>query len=281
MLSVRGVLDPDPVRALLVLVITVVLATSAFAKDWPQPAAGDSASGDIEVILTFDDGPNPTTTPQVLDILKARGVHAVFFLVGNMVNNENKKIPGIIDRITREGHVIANHTQSHKDLCRVKEEATAIADVDNGKATIERATGLTVQWFRAPYGVRCDRLEKILADRHIEHFHWDLDPQEWRHGNVEKTVKYVTGELLRAHGRVVLLMHDIKLVTPKALPLIFDWIDAENAKRAKSRKRKIRILSPSAYAIEKLPPGLADWTMEATADLRALPKTIASVLPAK
>lgn len=265
----------------LVLLLLLIASSNAFAKDWPQPAAGESASGDIEVILTFDDGPNPTTTPQVLDILKQRGVHAVFFLVGNMVNNENKKIPGIIERITREGHVIANHTQSHKDLCRVKEEETAVKDIDQGKASIERATGLTVGWFRAPYGVRCERLERLLAERHIEHFHWDLDPQEWRHGNVDKTVKYVTGELSRAHGRAVLLMHDIKLVTPRALPVIFDWIDAENAKRAKSRKRKIRILSPSVYAIEKLPPGLVDWFLEATYDARHLPESIASLLPTK
>jgi peptidoglycan/xylan/chitin deacetylase (PgdA/CDA1 family) len=269
------------VRVLLVLLI-VSIASTAFAKDWPQPAAGESASGDIEVILTFDDGPNPTTTPQVLDILKARGVRAVFFLVGNMVNNENKKIPGIIERITREGHVIANHTQTHKDLCRTKlSDEAAAYDIDAGRASIERATGLTIQWFRAPYGARCERLERMLVERHIEHFHWDLDPQEWRHGNVEKTAKYVTGELSRAHDRVVLLMHDIKLVTPKALPVIFDWIDAENAKRAKSRKRKIRILSPSAYAIEKLPPGVADWFMEATYDFRQLPALLLGVLPTR
>jgi peptidoglycan-N-acetylglucosamine deacetylase len=265
------------VRALLVL---LVLVSTASAKGWPQPAGGESASGDIEVLLTFDDGPNPIYTPQILDILKARNVRAVFFLVGEMAGSENKKVPPIIARILREGHVIANHTQTHQDLCRVKEDR-AIKDLDDGKATIERVSGITVQWFRAPYGVRCDRLDKLLEERHIEHFHWDLDPQEWKHGNVDKTVKYVTGELARAHGRAVLLLHDIKLVTVKALPQIFDWIDAENAKRAKSRKRKIKILSPSAYAIEKLPPGVADWVVDATADLRRLPKAIASVLPAK
>lgn len=276
MFSERAVLDPENVRALLVL---LMLFGTASAQNWPQPAAGESASGDIEVLLTFDDGPNPITTPQVLDVLKAHHIHAVFFLVGNMVNNENKKIPAIIRRILDEGHVIANHTQGHKDLCRVKEEETAVRDIDLGKQTIEKASGITVQWFRAPYGARCERVERLLAERHIEHFHWDLDPQEWRHGNVEKTVKYVTGEIGRAHGRVVLLMHDIKIVTVKALPVIFDYVDAENAKRAKSRKRKIRFLEPSAYAIEKLPPGLVDWFVEATSDLRRLPAAIAAVMP--
>ena len=267
------------VRLLLVLLLCAT-AGSAAAKAWSVPAAGESASGDIEVVLTFDDGPNPVTTPQVLDILAARHLHAVFFLVGDMAGSENKKVPGIIARILREGHVIANHTMSHQDLCRVKEDK-AIKDLDDGKATIERVSGITVQWFRAPYGVRCDRLDKLLEERHIEHFHWDLDPQEWKHGNVDRTVKYVTGELARAHGRAVLLLHDIKSVTVKALPQILAWIDEENARRAKSRKRKIRILSAPELAIEKLPPGLVDWLAEATLDLRNLPKSIASVLPTK
>ena len=267
------------VRALLVIVVWA-LASPARASGWPTPAAGESASGDIEVVLTFDDGPNPTYTPQILDILAERKIQAVFFLVGEMVGSPNKKVPPIVERILREGHVIANHTQTHQDLCRVKEEK-AVWDLDEGKATIERVAGIPVVWFRAPYGVRCERVDKLLAERGITHFHWDLDPQEWRHGNVDKTVKYVTGELKRAHGRAVLLLHDIKPVTVKALPQILDWIDAENAKRAKSRKRKIRILPAPALAIEQLPPGLADWFVEATYDLRRLPKSIASVLPAK
>ena len=265
-------------RALFVLVL---LAGTASAKGWAVPAAGESASGDIEVLLTFDDGPHPIFTPKVLDLLAARSIKAVFFFIGDMAGAENKKVPAIVARILREGHVIANHTQLHKDLCRVKEEAEAVKDIDDGKATIERVSGITVQWFRAPYGVRCDRLDKLLDERHITHFHWDLDPQEWRHNNADKVVKYVTGELARAHGRVVLLLHDIKPVTVKALPQIFDWVDQENAKRAKSRKRKIRFLSPVTLAIEKLPTGLVDWLADATFDLRGLRKSIASVLPTK
>ncbi|MGN6105747.1 MAG: polysaccharide deacetylase family protein [Kofleriaceae bacterium] len=253
-------------------------AATAAAKGWPTPAAGESTGEDIEVLFTFDDGPSPTTTPQVLDILAKHRIQAVFFLVGEMAGSGNKKVPAIIDRILREGHVIANHTMSHKDLCRVDEER-AIRDLDDGKATIERVAKVEIGWFRAPYGVRCDRLDRMLAERHIEHFHWDLDPQEWKHNNVDKTVKYITGELARAHGRNVLLMHDIKAVTVKALPQVLDWIDEENARREKSHKRRIRILPAPALAIERLPTGFTDWLAEATAGARALPRTVAGVLP--
>jgi hypothetical protein len=77
----------------------------------------------------------------------------------------------------------------------------------------------------------------------------------------------------------VLLLHDIKQVTVKALPEILSWIDEENARRAKSRKMKIRILPAPALAVEQLPKGLVAWFESATEGMRALPQVIASVLP--
>jgi chitooligosaccharide deacetylase len=267
--------------AVRVLLLLLVLAKPVWATGWDSPAAGESVSGDIEILFTFDDGPNPIYTPQVLDILKEHHIHAVFFLVGTMAGNEDKRIGPIVQRILAEGHIIANHTQTHSDLCRAKTDEKAAWDIDQGKSTIERVSGITLQWFRAPYGVRCERVDRLLAERHITHFHWDIDPQEWRGGKVDKTVKYVTDQIARSHGRAVLLMHDIKLVTVRALPQILQFIDDENVKRARSHKRKIRILSAPDLALERMPEGFADWFMEATYDLRNLPKSVASVLPPK
>ena len=258
--------------------LALALAGDATAKGWPTPAAGESASGEIELVLTFDDGPNPVTTPQVLDILKAHDLKAIFFLVGEMAESRDKRIPKILDRILAEGHVIANHTQRHKDLCRVKEDK-AIEDLDKGKETIERVTHLELAWLRLPFGVRCDRVDQMLADRKVKHFHWDLDPQEWKHSSKEKTVAYVTKELTRAGGRAVLLLHDVKKVTVEALPEILTWIDEENARREKSRKMKIRILPGWALAAEQLPKGLVPWIADATESTRSLPSVIASLLP--
>jgi peptidoglycan/xylan/chitin deacetylase (PgdA/CDA1 family) len=258
--------------------IALGIGDDAAGKGWPTPAAGESASGGPEVLFTFDDGPNPKTTPLVLDTLAKHHIHAVFFLVGEMVENPNPKVSALVHRMLREGHVVATHTMTHKDLCRVPEAAGA-RDLDDGKAIVEQVAGVPTAWFRAPFGTRCDRLERLLAERHLQHFHWDLDPQEWKHGSAARTVKYVTGELGRAYGRNVLLMHDIKQATTKALPQILDWIDAENARRAKSRKKPIRIVQAPQLAIERLPKGLGRWLREATAGARALPDAIASVLP--
>jgi len=262
--------------------VTAMLAlgagSGAWAKAWPTPAAGASASGGPEILFTFDDGPNPRTTPLVLDTLAAHHIHAVFFLVGEMAGNHNPKVLAIIRRILREGHVIATHTMKHKDLCRVS-EAAAVQDLDEGKATVEQVAGVPTAWFRAPFGARCDRLEHLLDDRHLAHFHWDLDPQEWKHGDAARAVRYVTGELGRAHGRDVLLMHDVKQATVKALPEILTWLDAENARREQAHQQPIRVVQAPALAVERLPAALGAWLGDATAGARALPEAIASVLP--
>src|SRR3954462_10450220 len=97
--------------------------SGAAAKVWPTPAAGDSASGGPEILFTFDDGPNPKTTPKVLDILARHHIQAVFFLVGEMTDHQHPRAAALIRRILRDGHVIATHTMTHKDLCRVSEAA--------------------------------------------------------------------------------------------------------------------------------------------------------------
>jgi peptidoglycan/xylan/chitin deacetylase (PgdA/CDA1 family) len=266
------------VAVLAAAVIALASPGGAAAKSWPTPAAGDTTSGGPEILFTFDDGPNPKTTPLVLDTLARHHIHAVFFMVGEMAENKSPKVAALIRRVLREGHVIASHTMKHKDLCRVPADVAA-ADIDDGKAAVEAAAGVPTAWFRVPFGVRCDRLEHLLAERHLVHFHWDLDPQEWKHGDATRAVRYVTGEIGRAYGRDVLLMHDIKQATVKALPQILDWIDAENARRVKSHGKRIRILQAPALAVERLPRGLGAWLSEATAGARALPRALASVLP--
>src|SRR5258706_4426918 len=136
------------VRSLLVLALVATPALAAkhpaapgeklkprHPRAWPTPAAGPTMSGDPELIFTFDDGPNPKTTPLVLDSLAKHHIHAVFFMVGEMA--ANKQAPAIIERILREGHIIANHTMTHQDLCRLKDVDRAAREIDQGKATIE------------------------------------------------------------------------------------------------------------------------------------------------
>ncbi len=265
------------VRACLVTACVVALAARADAKGWPTPAAGPTMTGDPELIFTFDDGPNKDLTPLVLDTLAKHHIKAVFFLVGEMA--AQPQAPAILERMLREGHIIANHTMTHQDLCRVKDPERAAHEIDEGKAAIEKASGWHVIWFRTPYGVRCDRVEQLLGERGITHFHWDLDPQEWKHGNKKKTVDYVTKQIGRMAGRNVLLMHDIKKATVEALPEILDFIEAENARRKETRRRRIRIIQSWELAEERLPAGTIEWLQAVTPSRQSLSAAIASVLP--
>lgn len=278
-------------RVVLAALAIALAATPAYAKHhkpsaptppthllaWPQPAAGPTMSGDPELIFTFDDGPNPKTTPFILDALKAHHIHAVFFMIGDRA--KTKEAPALIARILREGHIIGNHTMSHEDLCRLKDDARVAAEIDNGKSTIEAAAHFTLGWFRVPYGVRCARLDTMLAERHITHFHWDLDPKEWKHNNAKRAFEYVTKQLAKMTGRDVLLMHDIKKATVVALPEILDWIDQENEARRLAHKRRIRIIQSYELAEDQLPAGLLDWLVDATPDSTSWARVLASVLP--
>lgn len=250
-------------------------ARSAAADGWPQPAAGLSLTGDPEILFTFDDGPNPTTTPIVLDTLRQYGIHAVFFLVGHMV--VQPKAQPVIDRILAEGHIVANHTMEHAELCLVKEDE-AIHEIDEGHRVIATAAAMPIPWFRAPYGAKCRRLEGELAERSITHFHWDVDPQEWRHGNTKRTIDYMLRVLGRTQGRAVVLMHDTKQATVKALPVILQWIQEENQKREAAGKRQIRIVQGWQYALENLAPGLWKWLVDLTPG-RSWAGYVAAVLP--
>ena len=242
--------------AIALCALAPLAASPVRAQGWPQPAAGLSVTGDPEILFTFDDGPNPNTTPKILDTLREYGVQAVFFNVGRML--ERPEALALVERIIAEGHIIANHTMRHGELCRIKEEE-AVAEIDEGYRVLHQAAAMPIPWFRTPYGARCSRLDAQLAARRVTHFHWDIDPQEWRHGNAKRTIAYLTRVLGQAQGREVVLMHDTKQATVKALPAVLQWIREENVRREAEGRRQIRIVPASQYAMETLAPGLWKW----------------------
>jgi len=260
------------------LAVLLALATPAVAQvGWVSPAAGPTVTGDPEVIFTFDDGPDLERTPQILDVLARYHIHAIFFMVGERASAPEAK--PIMDRILREGHIIANHTMWHGDLCHIKDDAKAASEIDLGKQAIEKTSGWHPVWFRAPFGARCPRLEAMLAERGITHFHWDLDPKEWQHGSAKKALDYLIKNLGRAQGRNVLLMHDIKLATVVALPEALAWMTQENERRQSLRIRRIRIIQGYEIAMERVQPGLLEGLGEGWRAPGSSAGAVASVLP--
>jgi len=237
---------------------------------WPQPAAGVSASGSPEVVLTFDDGPDPDTTPVVLEILRERKIRAIFFQVG--WHFKRGDIAGAISmsrRIIASGHVIGNHTITHAHLCIAPPERI-VGEITGGRELLEAAAEMPVPWFRTPYGARCPRLEAEMAALGVTHFHWDIDPQEWQGGGAKRTSDDVLEQVVRLRDdqRAVLLMHDTKDATRVALPLILDGVEVENARRAKLGRKPIRFVGGDQVAAERMAPTLG-WLALALTESRA------------
>ncbi|HVV82545.1 MAG TPA: polysaccharide deacetylase family protein [Kofleriaceae bacterium] len=235
------------------------------SNHWPKPAAGESSSGDPELLFTFDDGPSQFTTGKVLDILARYQVHAVFFLQGwRFERGDPVAASALVARMLREGHVIGNHTIDHAHLCGI-DAGLRTHEILGARAILERVSGVPVPWFRAPYGERCPELERELDRLGLHHFHWDIDPQEWRSRGPRYTANAVIEKLTLLQGRAVLIMHDTKDATLVALPIVLDWIAAENQRRLGHHLRPIRIISGAQLAAERVGGDVA-WVEQAAAE---------------
>lgn len=234
----------------------------AMAKGWPQPAAGPSRSGDPEVIFTFDDGPQQRWSGKILDTLAAHHVHAVFYWVGRRlggVSPASHRRRALLARALAEGHLIGNHTVHHAHLCGTP-PAEAAKEIDDNHNLLEKLSGFPVVLFRVPYGDHCKQLLAMMAKRGLHHTHWDIDPQEWVGKDGATTAAYIIAHLKHLKGRAVVLMHDTHPATARALPIILDWIEAENRRRAHTGQRPIRILSGTDLVMAQDDSPLLDWS---------------------
>jgi peptidoglycan/xylan/chitin deacetylase (PgdA/CDA1 family) len=170
-----------------------------------------------EVSLTFDDGPHPVYTPQILDILDRYGAAATFFCVGLHAAAH----PGLLARIVEAGHGLGNHTWSHPylpDLSRdeVLRQVEATGDV------LARAAGAAPRLVRPPYGARTADVLRWLVEPGLTAVLWDVDARDWAMPGPDAIVANVTGGVTA--GSVVLL-HDAggeRTQTVAALPRILE-----------------------------------------------------------
>ncbi len=158
-------------------VISVVPTARAASCPAPIQAVLDYTPPTLErtVALTFDDGPLPQNTPQVLDVLRARGVKATFFVTGSNVSAH----PELARRIVAEGHAIGNHTWSHSNLDQLSPAGQA-AEMDRTTQAIVTATGVQPCFFRGPYGIhRSASVTNLAWERGMTIADWSHDTRDW------------------------------------------------------------------------------------------------------
>jgi peptidoglycan/xylan/chitin deacetylase (PgdA/CDA1 family) len=171
------------------------------------------------VAMTFDDGPHPTHTPRLLDMLRERGLRATFYLIGNRV----VQYPQIARRIAEEGHEIGNHSWSHPFLDRLSDGAV-LREIDQTPNAIFQVTGRPPVTFRPPYGAFTRRQRTWLhAGRTLPTILWSVDPPDWRRPGANVVARRILDHT-RQGG--IILSHDIHRGTIDAMPQTLDGLAA-------------------------------------------------------
>lgn len=154
------------------------------------------------IALTFDDGPSPDYTPQVLALLKKHGIKATFCLVGRQV----KKHPELVQQIVAEGHKVANHSMNHDENLPCRSDEKLKQEVLAEKALIESVVpGTTVSYFRAPAGNWDLHMRKVILAWGMKPLGWSIDTKDWQQPGTKAIVNMVNN---RIHSGAVILMHD-------------------------------------------------------------------------
>ncbi|HZN17980.1 MAG TPA: polysaccharide deacetylase family protein [Micromonosporaceae bacterium] len=168
-----------------------------------QPGSGPrSFTGSSAVALTFDDGPHPTYTPQILDLLRSYGIRATFCVVGTQVRQH----PALVARMVREGHSLCNHSWHHDTSLGSRTAAEIRSDLTRTNAEIQRAApGARIRYFRQPGGRWTPLVIQVAADLGMISIDWDIDPRDWDRPPAQQIADYVIRYTRR--GSIV-LMHD-------------------------------------------------------------------------
>lgn len=153
-----------------------------------------------KIALTFDDGPHPSQTKRILDILDRYGVHATFFMVG--VNIEN--YPDAAQEVISRGHEVGNHTYSHAKIGKMN-EVDVDRELEQCEELLEDRFGYDPHLFRPPQGALSDAIEGCSFEHDYRLILWSLDTRDWEVKNVDRIVQNVLSNI---KGGDIVLMHD-------------------------------------------------------------------------
>lgn len=189
-----------PACAILVAVICDAIARPTSSLFYPTVTHG--ARGVNCVALTFDDGPDPQTTPQVLDALAANGTRATFFVIGRLVERH----PQLVRRMVDEGHVLGNHSWQHSRGQNFRGRRWQRDEINRGQQAISRVSGgAGSHLYRAPMGLKIGALCHELWRQNLVLVAWSLHSHDTRLDSAEVIASRV---LARVRGGDIILLHD-------------------------------------------------------------------------
>lgn len=212
---------------------TVSPGTPALVRMVPEP-------GTSLVALTFDDGPWPGQTEQILSILQERSVPATFFMLGMRI----ERAPDLARSVADAGHLIGNHTYWHVNLTTAQPDVAAW-EIEGTNQAIAGVCGVRPTWIRAPGGHLGGPARTYIAQAGMRHALWTVDPQDWNEAMTPEQVAWNVISTTRPNA--VIVMHDgggNQTTTIAALPMIID---------------SLRAMGYEFVTLDELPEVRSDW----------------------
>lgn len=201
---------------LLIVWLTTTVAGSYFIQLNYFLNSKNKLSLTNNVTLTFDDGPHPIYTPQVLNILKKHNIKATFFLIGkNIDGNEN-----IVQRIEEEGHFIGNHSYSHVNTFPIWSTEKIKEDILKCNEKL-RSLNIETNLFRSPFGVTNPNIAKAIRELNLQSIGWSLRTYDTTSSSKEQLIAKVKQSV---KGGDIILMHESAAFTAESLEEIIKVI---------------------------------------------------------
>lgn len=201
-------------------------AAPVFAPAAPVPPPSAYRSMEVDgpyIAITFDDGPNPETTPKLLKILEARNIKATFFMLGTNA----AAYPDVVRAVAAGGNEIGNHSWNHPQLPKLT-LAAADKQIEDTSAAIEAAIGKKPLYVRPPYGAMTPALQQHLVQKYgVTMIFWSVDPLDWKIRDAQSIYDQV---MKQVRPGAIILAHDIHATTVAAMPRVLDALIAKGYK---------------------------------------------------
>lgn len=203
-------------KTVIVIIMVLVLLTANAVHKNTLPAVSEKVQEAKKVALTFDDGPHKKYTKLLLDGLRERNVVATFFLIGESIEGKEE----IVRQMKEDGHLIGNHTYSHIQLGRVKDDE-ACAEIWKTNTLIYDITGEIPCYIRPPFG---EWKEDLSCAIDMNVVLWDVDPEDWKYKDTTHITQHVVNHV--KDGDIILL-HDVYKTSVEAALEIVDILIGE------------------------------------------------------
>lgn len=183
----------------------------------------DPAADQKVMLLTFDDGPSEYTVP-ILETLAKENIKAIFFITGYGARNH----PELVERIHKEGHILAVHTMTHPNMRRLTKDGQR-QEIQPLVELIEKVSGQKPRYFRPPFGAYNDDLRQLLMEMDMELINWTNGSKDWEGvvNGYKDPNKVVEDVMQQLHKGAVVLFHDTMQHTVEAVPEVIKRVRAE------------------------------------------------------